>query len=640
MSRAEFSLDSTANQSYADDAESKFASNAMDEVNAFRELYRAATTQELSETSTTIAAAETATVSHGLPDVAIVGLEGEDFSPDGNTDIASVSEGTLPADGEQIDIAAEVAGEQQPLNPFEIAWNGFTKEITEDPLSLAGSAIFGFVATAALLTLSAPIAIVVGTVAAAYGITELCKAVPEILHDADVVSNPDKFTAEERAQSVSDLEGLGEATANNLAASVGGLGAMAVNGTVLAAARKGISDVTDSIVNGIKGKPDVDSPGTPHADGPNRSDEPNGDQSTNRDEPNGDESGIGDASTKADEEDYVDADFEDDLDIRDIFTVTGERQVLRFGQTRAVLDDGKLVGAVLKDGTIVRSIRTPEDPELDGFYFEEIFPPGHQLAGQPKSAYELLRYSIDDNGNLVRWGKSEDITFGPNGEITTTLKPSMFTAASENSAGAIRDVSDTFGALPEKVRLLFFDNKGKIELSEKITDQYPEFNNINDFDLYESRFTPGLYNFKTQRLSLAELTLLEDPPYIQLSKNFTNTVRHELGHGIDDALGQFSQSAEFGAAYMKGLYRYSQLSEESKERLSYFVPIKAGSVDRNRGQKELFAEFFNKYYGNPADEMQFHPDFDEERMRIQQELSEVFSEVKSLVDGKLVEFDY
>jgi|GEM_PF-6715420 len=637
MSRAEFSLDSTANQSYADDAESKFASNAMDEVNAFRELYRAATTQELSETSTTIATAETATVSHGLPDVAIVGLEGEDFSPDGNTEIASVSEGTLPADGEQIDIAAEVAGEQQPLNPFEIAWNGFTKEITEDPLSLAGSAIFGFVATAALLTLSAPIAIVVGTVAAAYGITELCKAVPEILHDADVVSNPDKFTAEERAQSVSDLEGLGEATANNLAASVGGLGAMAVNGTVLAAARKGISDVADSIVNGVKGKPDVDSPDTPHADGPNRSDEPNVDQPTNRDEPNGDESG--DASTKADEENYVDADFEDDLDIRDNFTVTGERQVLRFGQTRAVLDDGKLIGGVLKDGTIVRAIRTPDDPDLDGFFFEEIYPPGHQLAGQQKNAFDALTYSIDADGNLVRTGLSEKTIFGPDGNIEFRLEPSMFSSTDVGDT-AIKDVSDVFGSLPEKVRLLFFNNKGKINLTQKITDQYPEFNNINDLELYESRFTPGLYNFKTQRLSLAEFTLLDESPYIQLSKNLGNTTRHELGHGIDDALGQFSQSAEFGAAYMKGLYRYSQLSDEAKERLSYFVPFKGGTVDRNRGQKELFAEFFNKYYGNPTDEIQFHPDFDEERMRIQQELSEVFSEVKSLIDDKLVEFDY
>lgn len=73
-------------------------------------------------------------------------------------------------------------------------------------------------------------------------------------------------------------------------------------------------------------------------------------------------------------------------------------------------------------------------------------------------------------------------------------------------------------------------------------------------------------------------------------------VTHEYGHGFDDALGMFSQSSKFKAAYEKDFAEhFSKLKPELQDDLRYFVPFKEdGSIDWSRGRTEIFAELLTK----------------------------------------------
>ncbi len=113
--------------------------------------------------------------------------------------------------------------------------NGMWNEITQHPLdvgiALVEGAGVGLAITAAAFIL--PEAAVVGAVlGGGYLVAQEALHAPEFIHDALVVSNPEKHTADEVAQSHKDLQSDGQGITLGLAQAVAGFPAVGLAGLI------------------------------------------------------------------------------------------------------------------------------------------------------------------------------------------------------------------------------------------------------------------------------------------------------------------------------------------------------------------------------------------------------------------------
>jgi hypothetical protein len=99
----------------------------------------------------------------------------------------------------------------------------------------------------------------------------------------------------------------------------------------------------------------------------------------------------------------------------------------------------------------------------------------------------------------------------------------------------------------------------------------------------------GMYNRTTKRVVMAEKAMQPDPvgrtsmvPLRDVQRR-EGILRHEFGHAVDEYLGNYSHSAEFKAAYAKGL---KTISQHERKVLSYY--LQPGDA----GREETFAEIF------------------------------------------------
>lgn len=162
--------------------------------------------------------------------------------------------------------------------------------------------------------------------------------------------------------------------------------------------------------------------------------------------------------------------------------------------------------------------------------------------------------------------------------------------------GASPDFADkAFGEvrkLPESDRKLLAETGNKFAIAGKMSDidpklateqprGWPEGKTFNDAD--------GVYMSGTKQIAVAENTNAGP------SDRTEGVVRHEAGHGIDNALKDFSHSAEFQKAYDKDV---SNLTASQKKADSYLLQ------DHQAGPEETAADVYGALNGassNPSE---------------------------------------
>lgn len=134
----------------------------------------------------------------------------------------------------------------------------------------------------------------------------------------------------------------------------------------------------------------------------------------------------------------------------------------------------------------------------------------------------------------------------------------------------------------------------KIRVTPKLTDWDPKLAGENPRGWKAGTWeqADGLYNPASREIVIAESCRpFALGPYMQSKR--PGVARHELGHGVDDALGVLSRSPEFKAAHSADL---AGIPKEWRSRLDYFMQ----PLQESAGRSEAFADLFAVLHGGPC----------------------------------------
>ena len=146
--------------------------------------------------------------------------------------------------------------------------------------------------------------------------------------------------------------------------------------------------------------------------------------------------------------------------------------------------------------------------------------------------------------------------------------------------------------LPAGVRRLLDANGTKIVVGDKISGVYPELAGVqprgwppgSTWDNADGMYSPS------DKTTVITEHRVDDGKTVK-NERAEGVVKHEVGHAVDHAMGNFSQSDEFKAAYDKDV---AALSPADRAKLAYLLQ------PGNAGKSETFAEVFGAMHGSSA----------------------------------------
>jgi hypothetical protein len=155
-------------------------------------------------------------------------------------------------------------------------------------------------------------------------------------------------------------------------------------------------------------------------------------------------------------------------------------------------------------------------------------------------------------------------------------------------------IKQAVDGLPKDVQQFLAKHNVQIKESDNMGKIWPETKDqqLRNYPPGETEATEGTgaYNQQKHEIAMAERKTSSDP---------AGTVRHEVGHAVDDdASGdgtEISNSAQFKAAYEKDV---ANLTPEQKKALSYYL-------EKDGGREETFAELSADKFGGRADQDTF-----------------------------------
>jgi hypothetical protein len=155
-----------------------------------------------------------------------------------------------------------------------------------------------------------------------------------------------------------------------------------------------------------------------------------------------------------------------------------------------------------------------------------------------------------------------------------------------------RRVNDEVARLPESIKTLLAKSGVRIVPSETIVEELPELKGEHPrgwppdttWDAVDGVHDPG-----KKLVVIAEKTKIGND-WVD-SKDTEGLVRHEVGHAVDAALGDYSSSQEFIEAYNADV---AVLPNPAPEELKYFLQ------DGEAGREETFAEAMAIVLGGPS----------------------------------------
>lgn len=516
------------------------------------------------------------------------------------------------------------APEGAVANPVQEVIDGFVDKVMTDPLQLLESAATGALITGGLILAGPEIAIIAGVAGLAYGAWNLYHAIPEWLHDGDVILNPEKFSSEEVAQSHQDLHDLGGATATATAEAVGGGVLAGFGATALSSVRQTVIDSTVSAVKAtfssgkdeavetivgaelrgvVTGTPDEVNLESAFArtDNPKSVDEVNAVVA----EPINELPGSGLNTTQLENLLKRTLRLEIDAERRAQRTAmldewltpqlraTADNVRLQNGTTVSTLPNGKIIGVQFRDGRTVRG---------NGVRFEESFPSGHPKAGEinPTDVF----YKWDEDGNLLRMTNSDTTTFGTDGTVSTAVNNDVFTATESVSPETVARLKGAFLHLPEKFRAQFAKT-GTIDIGRTMTELAPEYKGqkLRGSDSHADQAL-GWYQPWDNTIKMGELYQkngFDETPILAPSPNKVSTLKHEMGHAIDADMGLFSDTEDFARAFQMDLEQnVSALPQDIKSSLRYYLQLQDdGTMGGKIAQSETFAQLFAEIHRTP-----------------------------------------
>lgn len=154
------------------------------------------------------------------------------------------------------------------------------------------------------------------------------------------------------------------------------------------------------------------------------------------------------------------------------------------------------------------------------------------------------------------------------------------------------EVYDTLNAIPEKLHSEFAAYGGTVVVGKYLTEVIPSLRGV------QPRGWPpgstwdeadGAYNRSEKLVISTELMKTRTQPSVDReSPRVAGVIRHEFGHGIDDAWGSYSTTPEFTAAWAEDSKNMSMLGRLTG---AYFVQ------EPPAGPSEAFAELLGLSLG-------------------------------------------
>lgn len=146
--------------------------------------------------------------------------------------------------------------------------------------------------------------------------------------------------------------------------------------------------------------------------------------------------------------------------------------------------------------------------------------------------------------------------------------------------------------LPAGVRRLLEANGTKIVVGDKVSGVYPELKGVqprgwppgSTWDNADGLYSPG------DKTAVVTERRVDDGKDVK-NERAEGVFKHEVGHAVDHAMGNFSQTDEFKEAYDKDV---ANLSAADKAKLAYLLQ------PGNAGKSETFAEVFGAINGSSA----------------------------------------
>jgi hypothetical protein len=212
-----------------------------------------------------------------------------------------------------------------------------------------------------------------------------------------------------------------------------------------------------------------------------------------------------------------------------------------------------------------------------------------------------LRITVDGEGNILSDDGLEKFKFAPNGMVETRTSEDMFFIKGKRPSENFIDKMDRdFVGLPQEVRKLLKKEGIKVVVGDTIPDVAPELKDVRPRGHAEGSKWDHIEGFfrsspEDKMVVVTEHRLDRISEKMVASDRLEGVLRHEVGHGVDEALHRCSQDDAFQAAYEADKAIIDRnLNDRQKDTLEYF--LQSGYA----GPSEAFAELFAILHGGGA----------------------------------------
>lgn len=226
---------------------------------------------------------------------------------------------------------------------------------------------------------------------------------------------------------------------------------------------------------------------------------------------------------------------------------------------------------------------------------------GHPSVGAGTAYSDIIRDRFPDDvrfhlGPLIRRGELVEPRTNAV-DVPTSAVP----AVKEDNFGAspqfAQHMRDEMDGLPAGVRRLLSDHGITLVVTDRMLDAAPDLKGQHprgwpDGTTWEN--DDGAFRPETREIMVSE-TFKDSKGTEEHSDRAEGVMRHETGHAVDAALGNYSQSADFKAAYDKDV---AVMPQDVKDKLAYLLQANGA------GQQETFAEVFAALNGGSANASQ------------------------------------
>lgn len=206
---------------------------------------------------------------------------------------------------------------------------------------------------------------------------------------------------------------------------------------------------------------------------------------------------------------------------------------------------------------------------------------------------------VDGDGNVFSDNGLVETKVSPEGRVERHNSPEIFQAWGNvrPSQNFTDKIDRAFLDLPPEVRQLLKSKGYRMVIGDNVVDVKPSLKGVEPRGHGPGAKWDYVEGFQDPVQKIAVVTEHfenRNDGKIMETQRAEGVMRHEVGHAVDGALGDFSTSKKFGDAYSEDIAAIDKnMSAAEKAQLEYFLQAGNG----NAGQSEAFAELFGILQG-------------------------------------------